>query len=312
MADLIKEIIKRKKVKKEKLLKDAMVDKKRSGLIRDITANVIKFIKNNSSLFSGDVGNQGLDGKEGPKGKMGLQGLKGEKGGKGEKGDQGLIGDIGPTGKDGGQGEKGNQGKPGEPGKQEIINKFVGGGGGSIARILDGIKNALTSLDSTVAIDTTTNPDKIDFSISNHTTNTTIHFTMLDEDDMTSNSDTQAATQQSIKAFVEDQQFPPDYVTFTDDITLTDATHKNKWLINTRGDATVTTITIDPDDLDADFSCIYIQEGNTEITNLDAATGETLNGVLNGSFRLRGTSQSFTIITVRGGEGWARGGIHKL
>jgi len=42
-------------------------------------------------------------------------------------------------------------------------------------------------------------------SIDTHIANTTLHFLMLDEDDLTSDSDTKAATQQSIKAYIATQ-----------------------------------------------------------------------------------------------------------
>ena len=54
-------------------------------------------------------------------------------------------------------------------------------------------------------IGTNTHP-QIDTAITastNHIADGTIHFEMLDEDDMSSNSDTKAATQQSIKAYVD-------------------------------------------------------------------------------------------------------------
>ena len=68
-----------------------------------------------------------------------------------------------------------------------------------IRRILNGL-SVSGGLDHTLLSNIGTNSHS---AIDSHLASTTIHFTMLDEDTLASDSNTQAATQQSIKAYVD-------------------------------------------------------------------------------------------------------------
>jgi len=72
---------------------------------------------------------------------------------------------------------------------------------GSGVIVNDDVNASAAIVESKLSLDYATGT--LNTSITNHTGDGTIHFTMLDEDDLTSDSDTQAATQQSIKAYVD-------------------------------------------------------------------------------------------------------------
>jgi len=89
------------------------------------------------------------------------------------------------------------------------------------------------------------------------------------------------------------------YVFFQNDLTLTLAAHQRTIIVNDRGDATVTEVTIDPVALGSTFHAIYRADTTDEVTDFIVPSGVKLEGVIDGKFRASRTLNNEVIIRVK-------------
>jgi len=104
-----------------------------------------------------------------------------------------------------------------------------------------------------------------------HREDSTIHFTMLDEDDMASDSDTQTSTQQAIKAYVKSQGLSVMSEEFTTTGTVGDV---QVVYCNSTTNFTITMPVI------VDDRQILIKNINTGVVTIDGNGTETIGGDL--------------------------------
>jgi hypothetical protein len=104
-----------------------------------------------------------------------------------------------------------------------------------------------------------------------HREDSTIHFTMLDEDDMASDSDTQTSTQQAIKAYVKSQGLSVMSEEFTTTGTVGDV---QVVYCNSTTNFTITMPVI------VDDRQILIKNINTGVVTIDGNGNETIGGDL--------------------------------
>jgi hypothetical protein len=123
-----------------------------------------------------------------------------------------------------------------------------------------------------------------------HRSDGTIHFTMLDEDDMASDDNTQAATQQSIKAYIKSQELSAISETFTTTGTVGDVE------VVFCNSSSAFTLTMPPI---VDDRKILIKNINTGVVTIDGDGSETVGGT--STFDLYGSE---SIMLVAKGTDW--------